>query len=105
MSKISRMDKRKGEKIMVYELKQGKFGYYFYDSVDKINLSLRSVLDLLNKYAETYKVQTQNKVFCKADSQGHCSFECVKCIYSGGVNGLIQFKDLWNNQTKKEEKK
>ena len=86
-----------------YELRKGKFGYYFYDSNTKINLSLRSVLDLLNNYTETYKILTQNKVFCKADSQGHCSFECVKCIYSGGIEGFTQFRNIWNNQKKGEE--
>ena len=88
-----------------YKLKQGKFGYYFYDSTTKINLSLRSILDLLNEYAETHRIQTQNRIFCKADSQGHCDFECVKCIYSGGVAGLDRFKDLWNKQKKGDDKK
>ena len=32
-----------------YELRVGKFGVYFYDSVEKKDMSLESVLELINQ--------------------------------------------------------
>lgn len=39
-----------------YELRQGKFGYYFYDTEYDKDLSLEEVLELLNLY-EDYKTR------------------------------------------------
>ena len=38
---------------MKYELKEGKFGYYFVDNEGNHNLGLQDVLDRLNYYEET----------------------------------------------------
>ena len=60
---------------MRYQLRDGEFGFYFYDNNTSKPIGLQSVLDRLNKYDQNYQ-ETR-------DGKGLLTRSCKNCKHIG----------------------